>query len=64
MASKDRAVRVQRVVLVVVAVVLLTLAVVAGLWAGDRNRDADRVGRPRVVAGHPSYGGAQVIRKV
>ena len=44
MASKDRAVWVQRVVLVAVAAVLLTLAVVAGLWAGDRT--VTRTGQP------------------
>jgi hypothetical protein len=46
MASTKRAVTVQQVVLVVLAVALLTLAVVAGLWAGDRNRDADRSSGP------------------
>jgi hypothetical protein len=42
MASTDRAVAVQRALLVVVAAVLLTLAVVAGLWFGDRRREADQ----------------------
>ncbi len=66
MAPKDRAVWVQRMVLVALAAVLLTLAVVAGLWAGDRNRGADRsAAGVAVLADHPiGEAGAQAIRKV
>jgi hypothetical protein len=65
MASTKRAVTVQRAMLVVLAVALLTLAVVAGLWAGDRRRDADRSAARVVIADHPLVqAGAQATRNV